>query len=238
MRSATEVVKNIIIINVLFFIASMAIPSLETYLAGYYWESPNFRPWQIITHMFMHGGISHIFFNMYGLYIFGTVLESHWGPKKFLTYYIVSGLGAFFLHNAMTYYELSQIIHRLSPEEWDRVRSEGAEALSQAKNYIDPLEARVVSILNTGMVGASGAVFGILLAFGVLFPNVELMLLFPPIPLKARWLVIGYGAIELFSAMRGSPGDNVAHFAHLGGMITGYLLLKYWQREEDQRQSW
>jgi membrane associated rhomboid family serine protease len=234
MRPTTPIVKNIIIINVLFFLASMAMPVLSDQLSAYYWASPNFRPWQIITHMFMHAGFTHIFFNMYGLYIFGPALEQYWGPKKFLTFYMVSGLGAFLLHNGMTFYELQKVVAQLSPQEWDLVRSEGAEALSENKNFIDPLMARANSILNTGMVGASGALFGILLGFGMLFPNVELMLLFPPIPLKARVLVLGYGAIELFSAMRGNPGDNVAHFAHLGGMITAYLLLKYWQRNQHE----
>lgn len=125
-----------------------------------------------------------------------------------------------------------------SPEEWDIVRSEGADAIAQGKNFIDPLLARANSILNTGMVGASGALFGILLGFGMLFPHVELMLLFPPIPLKARVLVLGYGALELISAMQGSPGDNVAHFAHLGGMITGYILLKYWQGQQPNYREW
>ncbi len=230
MRSATPVVKNIIIINVLFFLGSMAIPGLDHLLSGYYWSSSNFQPWQLVTHMFMHASIGHIFFNMYGLYLFGSALENYWGSKRFLTYYIVSGLGAFVLHNAMTYYELSQIIPQLSPSEWDMVRAEGAAAIQEGKNFIDPLMRKANSALNTGMVGASGAVFGILLAFGMLFPNTELMLLFPPIPLKAKWLVFGYGAIELYSAVQANPGDNVAHFAHLGGMISGYILLKYWQR--------
>ncbi len=229
MRSATPVVKNIIIINVLFFLGSMAIPGLDNALSGYYWSSPNFQPWQIVTHMFMHGGVGHIFFNMYGLYLFGSALESYWGPKRFLTYYIASGLGAFVLHNAMTYYELSQIIPQLSLSDWDLVRAEGANAMNNGQNFIDPLMRKANATLNTGMVGASGAVFGILLAFGMLFPNTELMLLFPPIPLKAKWLVFGYGALELYSAMQANPGDNVAHFAHLGGMISGYILLKYWQ---------
>jgi membrane associated rhomboid family serine protease len=229
MRSATPVVKNIIIINVLFFLGSMAIPGLDNALSGYYWSSPNFQPWQIVTHMFMHAGVGHIFFNMYGLYLFGSALESYWGPKRFLTYYIASGLGAFVLHNAMTYYELSQIIPQLSLSDWDLVRAEGANAMNNGQNFIDPLMRKANATLNTGMVGASGAVFGILLAFGMLFPNTELMLLFPPIPLKAKWLVFGYGALELYSAMQANPGDNVAHFAHLGGMISGYILLKYWQ---------
>jgi membrane associated rhomboid family serine protease len=231
MRSATPVVKNIIIINVLFFLGSMAIPGLDHTLSGYYWSSPNFQPWQIVTHMFMHAGIGHIFFNMYGLYLFGSALENYWGSKRFLTYYIVSGLGAFVLHNAMTYFELSQVIPQLSPADWDMVRAEGANAMQEGKNFIDPLMRKANSVLNTGMVGASGAVFGILLAFGMLFPNTELMLLFPPIPLKAKWLVFGYGALELYSAVQANPGDNVAHFAHLGGMISGYILLKYWQNK-------
>ncbi len=231
MRSATPVVKNIIIINVLFFLGSMAIPGLDNALSGYYWSSPNFQPWQIVTHMFMHAGIGHIFFNMYGLYLFGSALENYWGSKRFLTYYLVSGLGAFVLHNAMTYFELTQIIPQLSPADWDMVRAEGANAMQEGKNFIDPLMRKANSVLNTGMVGASGAVFGILLAFGMLFPNTELMLLFPPIPLKAKWLVFGYGALELYSAVQANPGDNVAHFAHLGGMISGYFLLKYWQKK-------
>ncbi|MEN9334739.1 MAG: hypothetical protein RLY35_1919 [Bacteroidota bacterium] len=231
MRPATTVVKNIIIINVLFFLGAMAIPSLDHFFSGYYWSSPNFQPWQLITHMFMHASIGHIFFNMYGLYLFGSALESYWGPKRFLTYYIVSGLGAFVLHNAMTYYELSQIIPQLTPAEWDMVRAEGANAIENGQNFIDPIMRKANMALNTGMVGASGAVFGILLAFGMLFPNTELMLLFPPIPLKAKWLVFGYGALELYSAVQANPSDNVAHFAHLGGMISGYILLKYWQNQ-------
>jgi len=231
MRPATTVVKNIIIINVLFFLGAMAIPSLDHFFSGYYWSSPNFQPWQLFTHMFMHASIGHIFFNMYGLYLFGSALESYWGPKRFLTYYIVSGLGAFVLHNAMTYYELSQIIPQLTPAEWDMVRAEGANAIENGQNFIDPIMRKANMALNTGMVGASGAVFGILLAFGMLFPNTELMLLFPPIPLKAKWLVFGYGALELYSAVQANPSDNVAHFAHLGGMISGYILLKYWQNQ-------
>jgi len=231
MRPATTVVKNIIIINVLFFLGAMAIPSLDHFFSGYYWSSPNFQPWQLITHMFMHASIGHIFFNMYGLYLFGSALESYWGPKRFLTYYIVSGLGAFVLHNAMTYYELSQIIPQLTPAERDMVRAEGANAIENGQNFIDPIMRKANMALNTGMVGASGAVFGILLAFGMLFPNTELMLLFPPIPLKAKWLVFGYGALELYSAVQANPSDNVAHFAHLGGMISGYILLKYWQNQ-------
>ena len=238
MRPVSPVIKNIIIINVLFFLASNAIPALDNVLSAYYWSSPNFRPWQIITHMFMHANIMHIFFNMYGLYIFGPALENYWGPQKFLPYYVVSGLGAYLLHNGMTYYEHQKAVGQLSPEEWDIVRSEGADAIAQGKNFIDPLLARANSILNTGMVGASGALFGILLGFGMLFPHVELMLLFPPIALKARVLVLGYGALELISAMQGSPGDNVAHFAHLGGMITGYILLKYWQGQQPNYREW
>ena len=181
----TPAVKNIIIINVLIYLACFVVPGLNDALTGYYFASPNFRPWQIVTHMFMHSqyDFTHIFFNMYALYLFGTALENYWGTKRFVIYYMTCGIGALY------------------------------------------------SAINTGVVGASGAVFGVLLGFGMLFPNTELMLLFPPIPLKAKYFVMIYGAIEFFLAMRQTTGDNVAHYAHLGGMLFGYLLLKYWQKK-------
>jgi len=233
----TTVIKNIIIINVLFFLGSMAMPQVEDWLAGYYIQSPNFRPWQLITHMFMHGGVGHIFFNMYALYAFGSALEYYWGPRKFIIYYFVSGLGAFLLHNLMTFYQLNQIVSQLSAAEWSEVLGGGAAALHEGKNYMDPIMRHANDVLNTGMVGASGAVFGILLAYGMQFPNTELMLLFPPIPIKAKYLVLGYGALELYLAMQNQSSDNVAHYAHLGGMISGYALLKYWQKNPGKH-SW
>jgi membrane associated rhomboid family serine protease len=227
------VVKNIIIINVLFYLATMALPQLEPLLAGHYFESPEFRPWQIITHMFMHSQqyFTHILFNMYGVYMFGSMLERYWGPKRFLTYYMICGIGAFFLHMGINYWEVSQLKAAMSAEQLASVYELGYSALLEGKNFSDPTMAKLNLSIFATVVGASGALFGILVAFGMMFPNTELMLLIPPMPIKAKYFVIGYGAIELFLAFRNSPTDNVAHFAHIGGMIFGFILIKYWQRK-------
>jgi membrane associated rhomboid family serine protease len=224
----TPAVKNIIIINVLIYLACFVVPGLNDALTGYYFASPNFRPWQIVTHMFMHSqyDFTHIFFNMYALYLFGTALENYWGTKKFVIYYMTCGVGAFFLHMGVSYFEIQKMMQVLSDKEIYQVMITGLE---EGRSYKVQM-VELYSAINTGVVGASGAVFGVLLGFGMLFPNTELMLLFPPIPLKAKYFVMIYGAIEFFLAMRQTTGDNVAHYAHLGGMLFGYLLLKYWQK--------
>lgn len=225
----TPAVKNIIIINVLIYLACFVVPGLNDALTGYYFASPNFRPWQIVTHMFMHSqyDFTHIFFNMYALYLFGTALENYWGTNRFVIYYMTCGVGAFFLHMGVSYFEIQKMMQVLSDREIYQVMVTGLE---EGKSYKVQM-VELYSAINTGVVGASGAVFGVLLGFGMLFPNTELMLLFPPIPLKAKYFVMIYGAIEFFLAMRQTTGDNVAHYAHLGGMLFGYLLLKYWQKK-------
>ncbi len=226
------VTKNILIINVLVFLACQVLPdSFDTSLTGYYFQSQNFRPWQVITHMFMHGGFTHIFFNMFGVYMFGSAIEHYWGPKRFLNYYLLCGLGAFGLHQFINFLEIQQLISEMSPGLVKQVYAMGYEALLEGKNFTDPAAAKLNLSLNIGMVGASGCLFGLLLAYGVMFPNAELMMMFIPVPIKAKWFVIGYGAIELMLAFRNSPTDNVAHFAHLGGMIFGYIIIKYWQKK-------
>ncbi len=237
MYQITPVVKNIIIINVLVYLACAVIPGLQEQVTGYYFTSENFRPWQILTHMFAHaplrsGNFAHIFFNMYALYIFGSRLELQWGAKRFLTYYLICGVGAFFLHEFINFMEISKITKSLTSEELRLVYEQGSDAIREGKNFVDTRLADLNIALNVGVVGASGCVFGILLAFGMLYPNTELMLLFPPIPLKAKWFVMIYGALELYLALGNRPNDNVAHFAHIGGMIFGYLLLKYWQKKD------
>ena len=197
----TPVVKNLIIINIIVFLGQGAFPQLEFYLMGHYPLSPEFRPWQMITHMFMHGGFTHLLFNMFALFVFGSALEKVWGPKRFLIYYLLCGIGAFFFYEFTLGIDIYQQIGSFNPN-----RDLG------------------------WVVGASGSVFGLLLGFGMLFPNTQLMLLFPPIPIKAKFFVIGYGVIELMMAFNNSPGDNVAHFAHLGGMLIGYILIKRWQK--------
>ncbi len=226
MQPITQVVRNLIIINAIFFVAtfvfgsSSGLPVLTQYLGAYYPSSPNFGPWQIVTHMFMHGGLAHIFFNMFALYMFGSTLERFWGPKRFLIYYFVCGLGAFFLHEFVNGVQLYMEYGLFFPSGSLFPASGQAIMNSAASSYFVPV------------VGASGAVFGLLLAFGMLFPNTKLFMIFIPVPIKAKYFVLGYGALELFQAFQNNPGDNVAHFAHLGGMLFGYILLKKWQNDK------
>lgn len=225
------VTKNILIINVLVFLAVQVLPpQWHVTLSGYYFQSENFRPWQIITHMFMHGSLSHLFFNMFGLYMFGSVIEHYWGPKRFLNYYLLCGLGAFGLHQFINFLEIQKMVAEMPADLVKHVYTYGYEALQEGKNFTDATAAKLNLSLNIGMVGASGCLFGLLLAYGMMFPNSELMLLFIPFPIKAKWFVIGYGVIELLLALRDAPNDNVAHYAHLGGMIFGYIIIKYWQK--------
>lgn len=224
MQPLTPVVKNIIIINAILFVFGMLAQGMnpdlagkfQMYLSGHYPLSEFFFPTQIVTHMFMHGSISHIFFNMFGVFIFGATLEKLWGPKRFLIYYFFTGLGAFFLHMFIFGFEVYQGFGSFFPE-------------------MSALPVKVQQYINySGVVGASGALFGLLLAFGMLFPNTKLYLIFFPVGIKAKYFVIGYGLIELYSGLSNNAGDNVAHFAHLGGMLFGFILLKRWQQNKNQ----
>jgi membrane associated rhomboid family serine protease len=215
----TPVVKNLLFINIaVFIIQLMQGPFMDKYMSLHVIQSSYFQPYQLFTHMFMHSthnmngsiNISHILFNMFGLVMFGSVLETFWGPKKFLLYYIICGLGAAIIQSGVYYYEIHQMQQNIDPG----FMGEFYESLN-----------------NFSMVGASGAIFGLLLAFGMLFPNTELMMLFFPIPIKAKYFVIIYGALELFLGLGKFKGDNIAHFAHLGGMIFGFILIKYWQKQ-------
>jgi membrane associated rhomboid family serine protease len=228
------VVKNIIMINVLMILAYYAAGSvfgidLNSLLGLYFPKSEQFKPVQIVTHMFMHGGFMHIFFNMYALFIFGPILESVWGPKRFLIFYMVCGLGAALTHETVIFFQYQHLIQNISPENVQEVLTEGTAYFQQGKVFTQPDMQSLQLLLNTPTVGASGAIFGVLLAFGVLFPNTQLLLLFPPMPIKAKWLVLGYGALELVLAVT-QPGSNIAHAAHLGGMLFGYLLIRYWRK--------
>ena len=230
------VVKNLIIVNVLLLIATFILEqagiNLYTYLGLFFPASENFMLHQIFTHMFMHGGLTHIFFNMFALWMFGRVLESVWGAKRFLTYYLVTGIGAAVLHTLVNYFEYRSVISELTTEQIAYVKEVGTNIWTEGKNFTDPQLSKLNMILNTPTVGASGAVFGILLGFGMLFPNTQLMLLFPPIPIKAKYFVIGYGVLELYLGFS-QPGSNVAHFAHIGGMIFGFIMIKYWNKSRN-----
>ncbi len=223
------VVKNLILANVLFFVVTMVMQQTGTdlykILGLYFPASDNFRLHQMFTHMFMHGSLGHIFFNMFALFMFGRVLESVWGPRRFLIFYLVTGLGAAVLHTLVNYFEYQSALAKISPDQLAYLK----ELAAQGKYIPNTASEKLTMILNTPTVGASGAVFGILLGFGMLFPNTELMLLFPPIPIKAKYFVIGYGVLELVLGIS-QPGSNVAHFAHLGGMLFGYFMIKYWNK--------
>ena len=179
----------------------------------FYFDSPYFRPWQIFTHMFMHGDLMHIFFNMFAVWMFGSKLEIVWGPKRFLFFYFITGLGAALMHQAWNGFGVYQAMGTLTP-------------YSSGMN----LTTVVDQILYTPVVGASGALFGVLGGFAMLFPNTELMLIFFPVPIKAKYFVAIYGAIELWTGIANNAGDNMAHFAHLGGLIVGLLLVLYWNK--------
>jgi membrane associated rhomboid family serine protease len=167
---------------------------------------------------------------MFALWMFGSVLENVWGPKRFLNYYLVTGIGAGLVHLLVTYIRISSILPDLSPEQIQVVYQESYNVLQSGKRYVDPAMDQLSILLNTPTVGASGAIFGILLAFGMMFPN-SLIYVYFAIPIKAKYFVMIYGALELYSGFANNPGDNVAHFAHLGGMIFGFLLITYWKKK-------
>lgn len=235
------VVGNLLIINVLAFVAQWALENSIGNLADigglYYFGSENFKPFQLFTHFFLHGNLMHIFFNMYAFVLFGTALEQVWQAKRFLTFYLVCAFGAALLYQGFLHFEVTQLLSSLNDL---GISSESAK-LSMQTGQVDAtagLEAkgllqRMYQLYNSPVIGASGAVFGILLGFGMLFPNTELMLLFIPVPIKAKYFVILYGAIELIQSIINNPGDNVAHVAHLGGMLFGYILIKYWQKSSN-----
>ena len=211
------VVKNLLIINVLFFLATIAAETtlrinLSDYLGLHYIGASDFQPYQLVTYMFMHGSFGHLFFNMFALWMFGNTLENIWGPTKFLMFYFICGVGAGLTQELVQYIQYVTTL-------------EGYENVRIAANQIIPM-GQYLNMLTT--VGASGAVYGILLAFGMMFPNSTLYIYFA-IPIKAKWFVLLYGVIELFSGF--TSVDNVAHFAHLGGMVFGLILILYWKKK-------
>ncbi|MFW5805251.1 MAG: rhomboid family intramembrane serine protease [Bacteroidales bacterium] len=236
------VVKNLLLINIGMFLLLVLVQliykeDLNIYLGLYQPQSDAFKPYQLVTHMFMHGGLAHIFFNMFALFMFGRVLEQVWGGKRFLIYYLVTGFGAALLHMLVGYLQAQNLLSELPPGTLSKIQTEGLEALRTGKNYVNPEMARLNAVINTPTVGASGAVFGLLLAFGMLFPNARLMLLFPPIPIRAKYFVIGYGALELYLGLT-QQGSNVAHFAHLGGMLFGIALIYLWKKNQFNQNRW
>lgn len=211
MSNVPPAVKNIIIINVLvYLVTSLKGNFMYENFALFYPTSQFFHWWQPLTHMFMHGGFWHIFFNMYTLFIFGSVLERVWGTKKFLLYYFITGLGAAAVHTGV---EWIQMTH------WMSQAAEGSMAA----------QASIHAMKMTPTVGASGAIYGLLMGYAMLYPDAIMSLIFPPVSMKAKWFVLIFAAIELFTGVTGT-GGGIAHFAHLGGLIFGFILLMYWKK--------
>lgn len=228
MNRLTEVVKTLLILNVImFFGTSMLSKEMSDTLSLFYPVSSSFQPFQLVTHMFMHGSISHLFFNMFALFMFGTALESLWGPKKFLFYYFFTGFGAVALHLLVKFILINNL-EPVSIDAYQSMLSEGRGVILSGQNYVGKLGA-FNGIINVPALGASGAVFGLLAGYGMKFPNTVLHLMLPPISLKAKYFVLIYAGVELFLGISGTQ-SGVAHFAHLGGALFGYLIIQYWMK--------
>lgn len=256
MLRITGVVKHLLIINVLLFLAAMAFDI--DILALHYPASEKFQPFQIVTHFFMHANFPHLFFNMFALWMFGSALEALWGAKRFLYFYFLCAFGAAILYSVVNYFDFSHLQEAIAsflenPSDdtyWlffnevplDRLNPEYKDLVSQLGNAIRGGDPNVISQganlmreyvdfqMGIPVVGASGAIYGLLLAFGMKFPNTELMLIFLPIPVKAKYFIPLLMVVELYLGMNQFSWDNIAHFAHLGGALSGFLLILYWRK--------
>ena len=258
-RNITPVVQNLLLLNIVVFIlANFAMPVLNEWFALYYIQSSKFKPFQFLTYMFMHADFWHLFSNMLGLLVFGPLLEQFLGPKKLFTLWMVCGVGSGVLYSGYTMYQYNNLEEKVltfesnpDPEYFNKLVLENRGYFDPAvfdfvdqfsRNpqdpmYIERAEKTLDAILrlhaNQPMVGASGALFGILVAFGMLFPNTQLFLLFPPMPVKAKYLVLFYGLYTIYNVFLNSPTDNVAHFAHLSGLVIGAALVYNWKKDRN-----
>ncbi len=247
MGRLTEAIKHLIILNVIIFAAANYLPgiNLYDYLSLYFPKNEHFGVWQFVTHMFMHGGMMHIIFNMYALWAFGSPLEQMWGRNKFIFFYFSAGLGAAFIYTAVNYFQFNNIYNELIDL---GMQSESINNLLTTGRYNSDLlnqisEKRLVNfyqIYNTPAVGASGAIYGVLVAFGMSFPNAKLALIFFPVPIAAKYFIPVLIGIDLFLGLTGrslfgSSGVGVAHFAHVGGAIIGFIMMQYWKKNQFNR---
>ncbi len=237
LNRSPPVTLNLVIINALVWLAMIVLPGrtgfdIERYGGLHYFLSSDFFAWQPISYMFMHStaGISHLFFNMFGLMMFGATLERVFGSARFLFFYITVGIGAALVQEGVYAVWINHLSSGMTGVQVSEIISEGAEALRKGMNYMDPTLAEINMLANVPTIGASGAIYGILLAFGMIFPNLPLYMFFIPIPIKAKWMVIAYGVLELTLGVTGWQ-SGVAHFAHLGGMIVALVLIIYWRKK-------
>ncbi len=219
-QRTTPIVLNLIIINALVYLAQVAfgggsdVNKISDLFALHHYKSDVFRPYQVVTHMFMHGSFFHLLFNMLGLWMFGTLVERMWGPKRFLTFYLICGLVA--------------AITQMASYAWDFRHIDSMQlSIGQINEYQTALRYNYT-------VGASGAIMGVLAAYGYLFPNTELFIMPIPFPIKAKWAILGIIALDVFGGISKAPNDNVAHFAHVGGALAGFLIVLYWNKSKKQ----
>jgi membrane associated rhomboid family serine protease len=266
MMNITPVVKQLLILNIIFFIGTQLVPIADTYFALYYFENPMFKFWQPLSHMFMHANLMHIFFNMFALFSFGSALEHFWGGKKFLFFYISCGLGAALLHSAVNYFQIHYLLDTVSSLNFSKTDitvllnsdlrnafdDEGKMIASSVQSILEKANcsqeqfnviANANSLSRTPAVGASGAVYGLLVAFAFMFPNAELAMMFIPIPIKAKYFVPGLLLLDLVlgfkgSSIFGSSSSGVAHFAHIGGAITGFIMMWFWKKNQFNNKRW
>jgi len=222
------VTKTLLFINIGMFAIAAMVPKLNQLLALHYFESPLFMPHQLVSHLFMHGGLAHLAFNMYALVMFGSIIENKLGRKRFLILYFFAAIGAFLLHMGIISYELSSI----SADVLAMVKTEGADAVANGQNYTDPYLGGINAKFNGAMVGASGAIMGLFAAFAYIYPNLQLQIIFIPYPIKAKYFMPIYMGIELFLGVSKFEWDNIAHFAHIGGAIFGLLLVFIWYKNQ------
>lgn len=258
-RNLTPVVKNLLLINLaVFIVATYLVPQLDSLLALYFVQSSFFLPSQFISYMFMHANGWHLFSNMFGLYIFGPLLEQFLGPKKLLILWMVCGIGSGLFYSAYNAFKINQLDNKIeafyenpTPEKFNDFVSQNRHLFKpgvfdfideysrnpSSPSLIQRAKENFMGIrdiqINIPMVGASGALFGILIAFGMFFPNTELLLLFPPMPVKAKYLILFYSLYTIYNVIINNPTDNVAHFAHLSGLVIGAGLVFYWKKDKN-----
>ncbi|PUB35670.1 membrane associated rhomboid family serine protease [Elizabethkingia sp. YR214] len=244
-RYIPPITKTLLIVNVLLFVATFLLKpigiDLGVILGAFFPGSPNFQFYQVITHMFMHDGYMHIIFNMIALWSFGSAIEMTLGPKKYAIFYFVCGIGAYILFNIVNYIQVDSLINSLVAQGTDIEQLFHLSKLGINGSFVNDVQnatfrgnpqevQELFDFLRTPMVGASGAIYGLLVAFAMLYPDAKIMMLIPPIPIKAKYLMPFLIIVEFFLGVRDSQGDNVAHFAHLGGAVIAFILIKIWTK--------
>jgi membrane associated rhomboid family serine protease len=235
MQKITNAVKHLIIINVLFYVSTYYLLDsriLIKLFSLFSTKSPNFEYWQLVTSMFMHGSFMHIAFNMFALWMFGSSLENIWGTKKFLSFYFLTGIGSAGLYIFIKHLQIQYALDAFSADEINLILNKGSDILLNSQNYTDERLGSLNALINTPTLGASGAIAGLLMAFGIMYPNVELMMIFLPIPIKAKYFIPLLIIYELSMEIAGFSWDNIAHLGHLSGMLIGFILIKSWKNNQ------